>query len=982
MSDQLIIANFDKGQTSNKTAFNIDNKAFPVLFNAYTWRGRVKRKRGTVFLGRLQIQAISVNPTTTNWQFGPIALVAGAVNLITALSLPVGSSITPGSISFVVGANTYTEPSPPDGTLVGVPGGTGTINYATGAVTISGGGVGPLTGTFDYYPGLPVMGLQDFVAPGVSSNYPLTLAFDTRKSYQVNQAVFPETFYNTTYYKVTGSPFSWSGQDYQLFWTTNYSSALWATNNVPGFNFVNATYSSGTGTTSIVFNFLSGGNPFTTLVIGDVVWFNEWTGGSTINGLSGTVSDVTLAAAGTYTITFTSAQTVSGSGIAQLLTASVPGEDGIKWYDGDPTSGTGLPADLTVGWVNFAPPLTETTVSINNLPPDLYYLVGALMIVDFKDRLLFFSPWIQTSTGAPIKLQDTVIWSWNGTPYYTDPVPVNETFDARAYYVDQTGLGGYLSAGISQPIATVMTNEDVLLVGFGGDGLKTRFVYTGNDLQPFLFFSINNELPSNSTFTSINLDKGGIDVGAYGITLTDQQSSQRIDLEIPDNIFQLRTLDNGVERVNAIRDFINEWIYFAYPYLNSKWKFPTQSFIFNYRDNTWGILYENFTRHGNYRSALKFTWATVPFDTWAEWNVPWNAGLTSALTPTIIAGTPQGYVLRKGFGTGESKSCYISAISNNGGFLQITSYNHCLTAENEYTGTGDFIYITNALGTTSINHVVAKVTQTPDADNFVTDLLFPVGTYLGLGEFSKLAQPIIQTKQFPFYWEQGRKTILSVQKYLFDATANSQLTININLSQDPYTAWNQGPIIPNSDPDPVNSGLVYSQTLFTCPEQYVQISDNQPLGLVGDNSTLTYIFDLQDELGYVGDIIPGTVFVQIGSVATFTDNGVGGFTTTGTGNSVGSSIDYLSGTLTLVFTVAPDAEDSFITFEYIVDNIQMPTATAQYQIWHRFGTSLIGDSVQLTFTLSEDQMKNYGFATDEIALHAIHLVVKPGPHLA
>src|SRR6185369_2505205 len=184
----------------------------------------------------------------------------------------------------------------------------------------------------------------------------------------------------------------------------------------------------------------------------------------------------------TFTVPInTAAALINNSGLFQYLTNSVnsaTAQDGIRWYDGDPTAGTGIPTGTGLGWVNFAPPLTATSVSIDGSPSGLYYLVGALAILPFKDRLLFFSPYIQTSglngsLGVVIQLQDTVLWSWNGTPFYNSLVPLNQTFNPQAYYVDQTGLGGYLPAGIAQPIITVSNNEDVLLIGFGGTGRKT-----------------------------------------------------------------------------------------------------------------------------------------------------------------------------------------------------------------------------------------------------------------------------------------------------------------------------------------------------------------------------------------------------------------------------------------------------------------------------------------------------------------------------
>lgn len=843
MPDQIYIGNFAKGLKLDRLPYNIDNDAFPTLFNMYSWRGRAKRKRGTLFLGQLQKQLQSA-VSATNWKLGPIGTLDGSgnisVNLISHFSLETTSAMTPGSFTLTDGTNTYTEPSPPDGTLIGAPGGSGTINYATGVLTISSGAPGgTLIGTFSYFAQIPVMGLKDFISTTSISQYPLLLAFDTTYAYQINQNSSTVFFYDVSYYKNTNNPVIWSGQDYQQFWSTNYSGAFWATNNKPGFHFVNGTYVSGSGTADITFNFKSVGVNYTTLVVGDKIWFNEWTaGGVTINQIVGTVSDISAAASGNYVVTFSGNQTVSGTGIGQLLTNSISGQDGIRWYDGDPTNKTGLPTTTATGWVNFAPPLTASTVSIENLTAGLYYLVGAQAILPFKDRLLFFAPWVQTSTGSVTQLQDVVLWSWNGTPYYTvtstttnapSLVPTGETANPSSYYIDQTGKGGYIAAGISQPIITINNNEDVLLIGFTGK--QTRFVYTGNDLQPFLFFSINSELGSSATFSGITLDRGGLTIGAYGLALTTQQSSQRIDLDMPDTLFQVQALNNGVNRVNAVRDYYKEWIYFNYSVNNSPWKFPTQSLLYNYRDNTWAILYENFTAQGTYRKQSSYTWATLPFKTWTAWREPWNAGSTSAQFPNIVGGTPQGYVLIKGQGTGEAPSGSISAITNNGGLTQITSPNHCVLAANPYTGLGDFLYIQGCLGTTTLNLQIGKVIKIVDANNFVIDIPFPAGTYLGLGTFTRLSQPLIQTKQFPVYWEEGRQVRLGVQKYLMDCTANAQVTVNINLSQDPDDVWNNGAIVPSTDPLPENNSLIYSQILYTCPE-----STN--IGLTAANTNL------------------------------------------------------------------------------------------------------------------------------------------------
>jgi hypothetical protein len=976
MADQILIGNLSKGLTTSRLPFNIDNDAFPTLINFYVWRGRAKRKRGTLLLGQLQLQVQSVATATppASWQVGTIMTLDGSgngsANLISLYSLAGTSSFTPGSFTLTDGVNTYTEPATSNGTLVGSPEGSGTINYATGAVTISGGNPGgTLVGTFSYFPGNPAMGLEDLVNSASSFTYPLLLAFDTKKAYQVNQTTAVVNFYNVSFYKSSNNPVIWSGQNYQQFWTTNYQSALWATNNKPGLHIVTGTYVSGSTTTTIVFTFTSALT--FGLTVGDVLWFNEWNSSSTINGITGTVSSIT---GSNYSVLFTNAQTVvAGSGIAQILTNGVNTQDGIKWYDGDPTGTTGLPTSTGKGWVNFSPPLTENNVSINNTPLGKYYLVGALAILPFKDRLLFFSPWIQTSSGSPIQLQDTVLWSWNGTPYYTvsdtsstpSLVPNNETAEVTAYYVDRTGFGGWIAAGISQAIVTINNNEDVLLVGF--TNRQTRFVYTGNDLSPFLFFSINSEIGSSATYSGITLDQGGLTIGTYGIAITDQQSTQRIDLNIPDQVFQIKAANNGPLRINSVRDYYREWIYFTYPVNNSQWDYPTQSFLYNYRDETWSILYENFTCRGTYRRKQSFTWATLPYKTWAQWREPWNSGASSAQFPSIVAGTPQGYVLIEGEGTGESVSGTISAITANLGNTQITSTDHCVSASNPLTGIGDYLYLQGILGllgstitgatqsnpivltstnsfsvgnyitisgvvgmtelngntykifavsgttitleidstnfnayvsggtaTSAINGLIGQVKTIIDANNFVIDIPAPTFTtsYLGLGKFTRLSQPLLQTKQFNLYWDQGRQMRLSNQKYLMDYTANAQVTVNIYLSQDPDDVYNSGSIVPTTNPNPTNNSLIYSQVLYTCPE-----SDN--IGLTPANT-----------------------------------------------------------------------------------NLQMPTAQGQYQIWHRMNTSLIGDSVQIGLTLSDAQMRVLDYATNEVTVHAIQFTCQPGPLLS
>lgn len=923
MGEKIVVGPINKGLRNDRTAFVIDNDSFPVLLNAYQWRGRVKRKRGTSLLNRLRR---FFNSTSVSYNSGSTTITlngTGVGNLLTGFSLQANGNIVPGSVTITApGPTVYTDPAM-DGTLSP----TGSINYASGQITIAAQANQAVSAVFNYYPDLPVMGLEDFTAN--STQFPGTLAFDTTYSYNI-LTVFPYSIYDVSFYKnlPTGTypgyiqktnwtPLTWNGQDYQQFWTVNYQGALWATNGIE-VPFDPTNVGMQYNTITAIGGVVAGPPAFATittatnhgLVIGDFVFINEVNGLTGINFQTGYVTAVP--AVNQITVEFPNA-TLGGAytngGIVQYLTnRSDITKDCIRFYDGDPTNGNPTTPVLngTKGWVNFSPPLSNLDFSISDLPADQYYLVGARMIVPFKDRLLFLGPVVQTSSaGSQVYLRDTIIYSQNGTPYYTcsftDPslnyplfpttppgyvpilLPDNQTATPTAFFEDITGFGGFISAGIDQELITSSLNEDVLIVGF--TNLQARVVYSGNDIVPFNFFFINAELGSGSTFSVINMDKGVITRGGRGYIITSQVESRRIDLEIPDEVFQIRLIDNGTERVCAQRDYINEWIYFTYPVNQINYKFPTQTLQYNYRDDSWGIFLEAYTTYGSFRKQTGFTWATVGtvYPTWRAWNAPWNSGESTLLQPEVIAGNQQGFVLVRSDGTNEGTSLYIQNIVNS----TVTSPDHCLNV-------GDYIVISDCLGTVgpSVNNKIFSV-ESATQNSFVLNPPLSTGfTYLGSGLITRMYVPFVQSKQFPVHWELARKTRLGPQQYLLTTTNNSQITLLIFLSQDGSNPYNLDPIVPDVNAE--NNALIYSTVLYTCPE-----STN--LGLTPANI-----------------------------------------------------------------------------------NLQMVTARSQSQTWHRINTSLIGDTIQVGFTMSNSQMRNEDFVNQfaEIEVHGFLLDVNPSQLLA
>lgn len=198
------------GLVQEREEFLLPDDAYPNLENAFVWRERIKRKQGCITLGRLQriFTAQALGNASGGGTFSG--------NIITIFTLETTSEITVGSVVVKDGTHTFTDNGL--GVLVGVPSGSGTINYATGAITITGAtGGAALTISFNYYPGLPVMGLrtEELNTPNKEN----TVAFDTKYAYQFVGTSWQEFLLGTT----------WTGSDSNFFWTTNY----WVDNSTP-----------------------------------------------------------------------------------------------------------------------------------------------------------------------------------------------------------------------------------------------------------------------------------------------------------------------------------------------------------------------------------------------------------------------------------------------------------------------------------------------------------------------------------------------------------------------------------------------------------------------------------------------------------------------------------------------------------------------------------------------------------------------------
>ena len=217
----LFIKGNSTGLVESRENFLLPDDAYPKLENAFVWRERIKRKQGYQLLGRLRrafVAAALGNSSVTGTFNG---------NLISIFSLESTAQVQPGSVVVTDGTNTITDNGL--GVLVGVPAGSGTINYTTGAITVAGAVVSTaLQVNYAYFPCLPVMGIR---ARELSLNsVDMTVFFDTKYAYNFTAGGFVEFIPGT----------NWSSSlpqaNSNFFWSTNYwvaannTKVFWVTN--------------------------------------------------------------------------------------------------------------------------------------------------------------------------------------------------------------------------------------------------------------------------------------------------------------------------------------------------------------------------------------------------------------------------------------------------------------------------------------------------------------------------------------------------------------------------------------------------------------------------------------------------------------------------------------------------------------------------------------------------------------------------------
>jgi len=763
------IADLKSGLVKNPEAFLIPQDAFPNLENAYIWRGRIRRKSGYELLDRLRRDLTAGDlgfSKADPWTF----------NIFTVLGLDASepnASIDPGTVTIVSGANTYTDAAA-DGTLVGAPAGSGTIDYATGDVTISGMGFGVATIiSMDYFPSLPCMGLRSRELSTI--NREDLIGFDTKYAYRYNNATdeFEEWITGTT----------WQGSNSDFFWTTNYwqdgsnRDIFWATNFNKGASPDPIRYSNGVTWTN--FEPATGSTAITGEALGNVV--TPWTAFGPVNLTNTPVIPTTVV--------------ITVAAVAPDVEFTLR-DDGDGVLNTSPVSANVGTVDYTTGEVNLTinPALTIDAPVTATYRHGSTFLEQARILIPFKDRLLAFNTWEGTTLAAAIQFPQRVRFSQNGDP--TDVVD--------GWVSDVPGRGGFIDAPTNEHIVSVAFIRDILIIGFERSTWQLR--YTGNEILPFVWEKINTELGTESTFSMVSFDGGVLSIGEVSLHSCDGNNVERIDLQIPDEILNIHNSESGPRRVYGIRDFTNQNVYWTFPNDDEARTFPNRMLVYNYLNNTFSIWRDRYTCFGKWQPAQTLRWQDLDdpeVHLWRQWKNPWNWAGAQAFYPAIVGGNQQGFVEILNRVQGDDTSLQVEAIADTTP-VRITSVNHNLET-NDFVRFSDIIDpngFADVLNFVAANENVYKIIRI-DADNFdlleydstnnvYTDVtLGGAPDYRGNGKIARLSNYRIASKRFNIY-ETGMKTMLGHIDFLTDRTAAGEFTCQIFVDENDSQAINTG----------------------------------------------------------------------------------------------------------------------------------------------------------------------------------------------
>ena len=621
------ISNFRTGFDESVEPWLLPRDAYQTMINCHLYRGVLEKIEGYTKFARF-----------TNRNIVSLGVPNGVTKTFTGTlsPLPVTSNFFAyGTIVTGVSAETFSytgDFSATVVTLTGSAGGTGTVNIATGAYSIT-FNTAPPANTYscaflvwDSYPSSSsaIMGIKPYYGLNGAQD---VLVFDQKRVGKIvlNQGILAAQMGTT--------------QDIQELPHDYYQSAILTGNGGT------AIYTSGVNATVLAgAPFIPGTLKFTeytsTGAAGTITVTDNGLGALTGTGVtSGSVNYVT----GAYTITF--AVNVPNNNyydattglFANLFTGSISdffsltnyqakaffcnNVDRIFYYDG-----------TTVKYLNTNLS-TKVVSSASGVPT--YDISKCLHVFTNRERLLLISP---TISGVPAV--STIVWSTAGDP-------LNFTNDEL------------LQAPTSEPIRAIGFINSDLVVRFSNS--ERVFRYTQDAFSPFRFDSTNNIWACDAPYSSINYDSWFSTVGRPAIVGSDAVNVKRVDEIIPDFTDPTRLAQQTpvpfMNQTSIVQcygerfdDLKEGWLcYNSQPVSQSSVTASDNVLAFNYMDNTYAVYQFPFSCLGFGRIINVPVWSTI-FTTWDDMADTWDSFQLTNNALIDLAGDQHDTVFKIGSG--------------------------------------------------------------------------------------------------------------------------------------------------------------------------------------------------------------------------------------------------------------------------------------------------------------------------------------------
>lgn len=522
--------------------------------------------------------------------------------------------ILAGSFTATNGVETFTDNA--NGVLTGSAGGTGTINYITGAwaLTFNATFIAGVNVYATYSPYLaaprPIMALKQWTDE--ATDLTTLIACDTRRAARFDnntQTFVPLDLMSQTLWVDDGSTAtitintSWAAQ-------APYTQAL-----VP--YTVTISYPSVT---------------MTDLGNGTYAGAGDMTNMTTVNYATGViVLDLSTNVAGrVYTVTATLQGDYFTGNYSNFFNSTnwlgklylTNNKDYITAFDGTNLS---------------RPPFGVTAANVATFTNN----IGSCLDVDvYKNRFLVQRPTIINDGTTP---------SQNG--FYPQSIFWSALNNPTNLANDVAGNGSFLTAPTDDFIQSSEFLRDQLIVFFTKTAWTFRF--TNSDFNPFRFDKINNTKACNAPYATIPYDERITAIGNKGHIACDGVNVQRYDLPIIDQFSQINQTYFSQCFGQRFDTFNQSWILF--PLESSQTTPPfTNALIYNFLENTWATFNLRIPMSclGTYTVSADVTWNDFAVGTelgtrypnWASAEIPWDYFLDQDLEPDLLGGGSDGVV--------------------------------------------------------------------------------------------------------------------------------------------------------------------------------------------------------------------------------------------------------------------------------------------------------------------------------------------------